>query len=226
MDKEELDLTCPCMPQCPNYGNCRVCIAEHAKYYTMPKCVRMMCEDMKKNHIHAKNPHAKGTLTERIADFYAKNPSEHLRTVAEALKITDWQLLDAHPSALPVPVSDFSEVYDKLKTLPKVLLHIDTGSVVLQLETQLPDAMKMRDTVIVKRSDGDMALTSLLFPTSFYAMFLVRESLYGKESLSVAIVGEDEKIALSIYMRRTLDGVIDSPSREVFEALWSKYSEK
>ncbi|MBQ8403160.1 MAG: hypothetical protein IJX55_01890 [Clostridia bacterium] len=216
---------CPCMPQCPNYGKCRECIAAHAKFYTVPKCVKMMQEDMKKNHIHPSNPHIKKTLSERVADFYAQNPGAHLRTVAESLKITEWQLLDAMLTALSIPVADFGEIYNELAKLDAVMLHADTGSVVLQLTTSLPEALDMNGTKIVKCESGDMALTSLMMANDFYAMFLVRETLYGgKESLSLALVGEDEKIALSVYMRRSDANTIEPKSKDLFETLWRKYS--
>jgi hypothetical protein len=41
--------------------------------------------------------------------------------------------------------------------------------------------------------------------------------------LSVALVGKDEKIALSVYMRRGDDGAIDPASKALFEALWETY---
>ncbi len=225
MDNSTLDLSCPCMPQCPNYGKCRQCIAAHAQYYTVPHCIKKMQEDMKKNHLHPTNPHIKKTLTERIAEFYEKNPGAHLRTVAETLKITEWQLLDAMPSALAVPVSDFSKIYEELQKLPDVMLHLDTGSVVLQLTTALPMALDRNGIKILKKENGDASLTSLLMSDSFYSIFLVRESLYGgKESLSLAIVGEDEKIALSIYLRRSGDNTIEPQAKALFESLWEKYS--
>ena len=225
MENKENNLSCPCMPQCPNYGKCRECIAAHAKFYTVPKCIKMMQDDMKKNHLHPSNPHMKKTLSERVADFYAENPGSHLRSVAESLKITEWQLLDAMPEALSVPTSDFGEIYNKLTELDAVMLHADTGSVVLQLTTALPKAMDMNGIKIVKCDSGEMSLTSLLMTGAFYAMFLVREMLYGgKESLSLALVGEDEKIALSVYMRRSDANTIEQNSKELFEALWEKYS--
>jgi putative heme iron utilization protein len=222
---ENTNLNCPCMPQCPNFGKCRECIAAHAEYYTVPHCIKTMQEDMKKNHLHPINPHQKSTLAERVAEYYAAHPDAHLRTVAEELKITDWQLLDALPGAISVPVSDFGTIYDALTELPEVMLHLDTGSVVLQLTTPLPKALDRMGMKIVKQESGQMSLTSLLMSGSFYAVFLVREVLCGgKESLSIAIVGEDEKIALSIYLRRTADNTIEPQSKELFESLWSKYN--
>ena len=222
---ENTHLSCPCMPQCPNFGKCRECIAAHAEYYTVPHCIKTMQEDMKKNHLHPINPHQKSTLAERVAEYYAAHPDAHLRTVAEELKITDWQLLDALPGAISVPVSDFGTIYDALTELPEVMLHLDTGSVVLQLTTPLPKALDRMGMKIVKQESGQMSLTSLLMSGSFYAVFLVREVLCGgKESLSIAIVGEDEKIALSIYLRRTADNTIEPQSKELFESLWSKYN--
>lgn len=213
------------MPQCPNYGKCRECIAAHAKFYTVPKCIKMMQEDMKKNHIHPSNPNIKKTLTERVADFYAENPGAHLRSAAESLKITEYQLLGAMPEALSFPVSDFSDIYEKLTSLDAVMLHADTGSAVVQITTSLPKAIDMNGTKIVKRESGDMSLTSLIMTGGFYAAFLVRETLYGgKESLSIALVGEDEKIALSIYMRRSDANTIEPVSKALFESLWEKYS--
>ena len=212
------------MPQCPNYGKCRECIAAHAKFYTVPKCIKMMQEEMKQKHIHPSNPHVKKTLTERVAEFYAENPGAHLRTAAESLKITEWQLLDAMPEALSIPVSDFGEIYDELTALDSAMLHLDTGSAVLQLTTSLPKAMDMKGMKIVKRESGDMSLTSLIMAESFYAAFLVREKLYGgKESLSLAFLGEDEKIALSVYMRRSDANTIEQKSKALFEKLWDKY---
>lgn len=225
MENENLDLSCPCMPQCPNYGKCRQCIAAHAQFYTVPHCIKKMQEDMKKKHLHPSNPHIKKTLPERVAEFYEKNPDAHLRTAAETLKITEWQLLDAMPNAISVPVADFTAIYDELATLDKVMLHADTGSVVLQLVTALPAALDMKGTKIVKTESGDMSLTALLMANSFYAVFLVRETLCGgKESASIAIVGEDEKIALSIYLRRE-DGTnaIEARSKALFETLWNQY---
>jgi putative heme iron utilization protein len=222
---ENTNLNCPCMPQCPNFGKCRECIAAHAEYYTVPHCIKTMQEDMKKNHLHPINPHQKSTLAERVAEYYAAHPDAHLRTVAEELKITDWQLLDALPGAISVPVSDFGTIYDALTELPEVMLHLDTGSVVLQLTTPLPKALDRMGMKIVKQESGQMSLTSLLMSGSFYAVFLVREVLCGgKESLSIAIVGEDEKIALSIYLRRTADNTIEPQSKELFESLWNKYN--
>lgn len=224
MENEALDLSCPCMPQCPNYGKCRQCIAAHAKYYTVPHCIKKMQEEMKKNHLHPSNPHIRKALPERVSEFYEKNPDAHLRTVAESLKITEWQLLDAMPNAIPVPVSAFGEIYDELKKMDSVMLHADTGSVVMQLVCALPDAMDMKGMKIVKSAAGEMSLTSLLMADSFYALFLVRETLCGgKESFSLAIVGEDEKIALSIYLRRLPDHSIDPVSKAIFEMLWKKY---
>jgi putative heme iron utilization protein len=220
------ELSCPCDPRCPNYGKCRECIAAHAKFYTVPHCIKTMQMEMKKNHLHPSNPHVKKTLPERVAEFYKSNPDAHLRTVAEELKIADWQLLDAMDSAVAVPVADFGDIYDKLSTLDQVLLHVDTGSVVVQLTTSLPTAMNRMGTMIVSEKSGDMSLTSLLMTQSFYSVFLVREVLCGgKESLSIAIVGEDEKIALSIYLRRTADNTIEKRSKELFEALWEKYNQ-
>ena len=222
---ENTNLSCPCMPQCPNFGKCRECIAAHAEYYTVPHCIKTMQEDMKKNHLHPINPHQKSTLAERVAEYYAAHPDAHLRTVAEELKITDWQLLDALPGSISVPVSDFGTIYDALTELPEVMLHLDTGSVVLQLTTPLPKALDRMGMKIVKQESGQMSLTSLLMSGSFYAVFLVREVLCGgKESLSIAIVGEDEKIAMSIYLRRTADNTIEPQSKELFESLWSKYN--
>ena len=222
-----IELSCPCNPKCPNYGKCRECIAAHAKFYTVPHCIKKMQEDMKKNHLHPSNPHVKTTLAERVAEFYATHPDAHLRTVAEELKITEWQLLDAMSSAVPVPVSDFEEIYSRLSQLDKVLLHVDTGSVVVQLTTALPTAMNRMGTMIVSAKSEDIGLTSLLMTQGFYDIFLVREELYGgKESLSIAVVGEDEKIALSIYLRRTADNTIEPKSKELFEALWEKYTQK
>lgn len=221
---ENTNLNCPCMPQCPNFGKCRECIAAHAEYYTVPHCIKTMQENMKKNHLHPINLHRKSTLAERVAEYYAAHPDSHLRTVAEELKITDWQLLDALPGAISVPVSDFGAIYDALSELPEVMLHLDAGSVVMQLTTPLPKALERMGMKIVKQDSGHMSLTSLLMSGSFYALFLVREVLCGgKESLSIAIVGEDEKIALSVYLRRTADNTIEPQSKELFETLWTKY---
>ncbi len=227
MDTNELDLSCPCMPQCPNYGKCRQCIAAHAKFYTVPHCIKKMQEDMKKNHLHPSNPHVKKSLPERVAEYYQSNPDAHLRSAAETLKITEWQLLDAMEGAISVPVSEFASIYDELKKLDQVMLHVDAGSVLVQLTTALPEVMSHGGTMIVKQESGAMSLTSLLFAGGFYDMFLVRETLYGgKESLSIALVGEDEKIALSIYMRRSAENTIEPRSKALFEALWEKYNSK
>lgn len=225
MNQEELK--CPCMPMCPNYGKCRQCIAAHAAYYTVPKCIKLMQEDMKKHHHHPSNPHLRKSLPERVGEYYERNPSAHLRTAAEALNITQWQLLDAMDGAIPVPVSDFPAIYDELKNLDSVMLHLDTGSAVLQLTTALPDPVNRQEVAVLSRQSGDMGLTALLFPRTLYAVFLVRENLLGgKESLSVALVGEDEKIALSVYLRRSDENTIEERSKALFEALWRKYKNK
>lgn len=222
MENEELK--CPCIPQCPNYGKCRECIAAHAKFYTAPKCVKLMQEEMKKNHLHPSNPHIRKTLPERIAEYYEQNPNVHLRTVAEELKITEWQLLDALPTAIPVPVEDFNEIYTVLTELKRVKLHLDTDGVILQLITSLPEATSQQGVTVVSLDGGDMSLTSLVFDKTLYGVFLVREKLCGnKEALSVALVNEDEKIALSVYLCRSEDNTIEEKSRELFEALWQKY---
>ena len=225
MEEKELDLSCPCTPKCPNYGKCRQCIAAHAKFYTVPHCIKKMQEDMKKKHLHPSNPHMDKTLTERIEEYYEKEPGAHLRTVAEALKITEWQLLDASPNAIAVPVADLDTVWAELEAMDRVMLHLDTGSTVLQLTVKLPKAIDMKGMKVLKSESGDVSLTSLIFAGSLYSIFLVRESLYGgKESLSVAFVGEDERISLSVYLRRSDENSIEKASKERFEALWSKYS--
>lgn len=214
------ELKCPCMPMCPNYGKCRQCIAAHAAYYTVPKCIKLMQEKMKREHLHPSNPHLKKTLPQRVADYYEKNPHAKLRTAAEALNITQWQLLDAMEGSMSVPVADFGEIYDHLQTLDHVMLHLDTGSVVLQLTTPLPLRKQHGDTVILSR-DG---LTALLFPENLYAIFLVREKLADqRESLSIALVGEEERIALSIYLCRGENHQIEETSKALFETLWNKY---
>jgi putative heme iron utilization protein len=97
----------------------------------------------------------------------------------------------------------------------------------MQVVTALPDAMDMKGMKIVKTESGEISLTSLMMSDSFYAIFLVRETLYGgKESLSLALVREDEKIALSIYLRRLPDNTMEPASKALFEKLWSKYSIK
>lgn len=218
MNPEELK--CPCMPMCPNYGKCRQCIAAHAAYYTVPKCIKLMQEDMKKNHLHPSNPHIRKTLPQRVAEYYEKNPAAHLRTAAEALNITHWQLLDAMNTAVAVPLSELDGIYEALTDLDSVMLHVDTGSAMLQLTTALPKAMDCQGTKLIQ-SQG---LTGLLFPGNLYAMFLVRERLLaGKESLSLALVGEDERIALSIYLRRSDENTIEERSKALFELLWNKY---
>lgn len=214
------ELKCPCMPMCPNYGKCRLCIAAHAAYYTVPKCIKLMQEKMKKEHLHPANPHLKQTLPQRVADYYEKNPHAKLRTVAEALHITHWQLLDAMEGAIPVPVADFGEIYDQLQTLDCVMLHLDTGSAVLQLATPLPMRKQHGETTVLSR-DG---LTTLVFPETLYAIFLVREHLAdGRDSLSIALVGEDERVALSIYLCRGANHQIEETSKALFATLWNKY---
>ena len=224
---DDKNLQCPCMPQCPNYGKCRQCIAAHAEYYTVPHCIKKMQEDMKRNHLHPSNPHMRKTLTQRIEEFYGQNPNAHLRTAAETLKITQWQLLDGMPWAVSVPVADFDAVYGRLQELERVMLHLDTGSVVLQVTTRLPQAVDRQGIRIISRESGDLSLTSLLFAQTFYAIFLVRERLCGgKESLSVAFVNEEEKIALSVYLCRSDENVIEAGSKALFEALWEKYNKQ
>lgn len=214
------ELNCPCMPMCPNYGKCRQCIAAHAAYYTVPKCVKLMQEKMKKEHLHPSNPHQKKTLPERVADYYEKYPCAKLRTAAEALNITQWQLLDAMEGSLSVPVDDFGEIYDRLQTLDSVMLHLDTGGAVFQLTTPLPMRKQLGDTVLLSRE----CMTGLIFSEALYALFLVREQLAGdRESLSIALVGEEECIALSIYLCRGANHQIEEASKALFEMLWSKY---
>ena len=214
------------MPQCPNYGKCRQCIAAHAEYYTVPHCIKKMQEDMKRNHLHSFNPHIKKTLPERIAEYYVKNPTAHLRNVAEELKISEWQLLDAMPSAISIPISDFAEIYEELRLLEKVMLHLDTGAVLLHLTMKLPKATDQNEIKIINHTAVEMSVTSLIFRDTLYAVFLVREQFEGsRESLSVALVGEDEKIALSIYLCRSDQNTIEEKSKSCFEALWNKYKE-
>lgn len=221
---EQSTLGCPCMPQCPNYGKCRQCIAAHAAYYTVPKCIKQMEEEMKINHLHPSNPHMRKTLPERVGEYFLRNPNAHLRTAAEELKITHWQLLDAMDTAVSVPVSDFREIYDGLRSLDRVMVHMDTGSAVLQLTMALPEPMAHQDTLVLSSRSGDMEVTSLVFPGTLYAIFLVREQLLdGRESLSAAFVGENEKIAFSVYLRRNDQSNIEERSRALFEALWTKY---
>ncbi len=179
---------------------------------------------MKRNHLHPSNPHIKKTLLERIEDYYKEHPSAHLRTVAEDLKITEWQLLDAMPSAISVSVSDFTEIYKQLCLLEKVKLHLDNGSVVLQLTMKLPQDIEQNGVKIISQTSLEMSVISLMFSEKIYDVFLVREQLLGnKESLSVALVGDDEKIALSIYLCRSDENTIEEKSKRSFEALWNKY---
>lgn len=221
------ELKCPCMPMCPNYGKCRQCIAAHGAYYTVPKCIKLMQERMKKNHLHPSNPHLKKTLPERVGEYFEKNPHARLRTAAEALNITHWQLLDAMEGAVAVPASDFGDIYDQLQGLDSVMLHLDTGSTALQLTTPLPPRNGQGQTAILSRESGDMRLTALVFPETLYALFLVRELLPGeRESLSLALVGEDEQTALAIYLRRSVHNEIEERSRALFESLWNKYQTK
>lgn len=225
-ETENQELRCPCKPQCPNYGKCRQCIAAHARFNTPPFCVKSMLEDMKKNHKHASSPHIRKSLPERVAEYYQQNPGTHLRTAAMALKITEWQLLDAYDQAIPVPVSDLAAVYSRLSELDSVLLHVDTGSVLLQVETKLPALSDMKGIKVGKTTGDGISLTSLLFEENIYALFLVRETLYGKESASLAIINnEDEKISLSIYLPHDREDKthLQPAARTVFDELWNHY---
>lgn len=224
---ENENLRCPCMPQCPNYGKCRECIAAHAEFYTVPKCIKIMQEDMKKNHLHPSNPHIKKSLSERINEFYEQNPDAHLRTASEELKITEWQLLDGMETAVSVPKEDFSDICSQLRELDSVMLHLDTGGVLMQVTMPFPVMTESHDVKIINRKSEEISLTSLIFEKEIYALFLVREMLCGgKESLSLAVVGEDEKISVSIYLRRTAEDKIKSDARELFESLWTKYKKQ
>lgn len=220
--ENEYVVDCPCTPKCPNYGKCAPCIAAHKKYYTVPHCIKIMQNEMREKHIHPSNPHVKTTLPERVREYYAANPGEHLRSAAEALKITQWQLLDAYDGAIEVGRGEWEGILTRLSALPAVLLHADCGPTVLQLETKLPEPKNMRGTALFK--EGGM--TMLLFPDGLYSVFLVRESLYGKESLSIALVGDDERIALSLYLRHSSDGGIDPESKALFEELWKEYENR
>lgn len=226
-ETENQELRCPCKPQCPNYGKCRQCIAAHARFNTPPFCVKRMLEDMKKNHRHPSSPHIRKPLPERVAEYYRQNPGAHLRTAAADLKITEWQLLDAYDRAVPVPVPDLEAVCRRLSGLDRVLLHVDTGSLLLQVETRLPVLSDMKGIQVGKTAGSDISLTSLLFQDTIYALFLVRETLYGKESASLAIINDaDEKIALSIYLPH--DGEdqtrLQPAARAVFDELWNQYA--
>ena len=221
-EQEELDLSCPCYPQCPNYGKCRVCIATHAKFYTPPHCVKWMQEKMKKEHIHPSNPHLKKTLAERIAEACEKTPGIHIRELATTLKVTEWQIVNDMPGSVSVPKEAFGEVYAAFAELDHVLLHIDGGAAVMQVTTKLPPLTSMQSIGVVKTGNDEMSLTGLILQDSIYAMFLVRENLYGKESLSLAIVDEDEKISLSIYLPKN-DGVIDPAAKACFEQLAERF---
>lgn len=78
--------------------------------------------------------------------------------------------------------------------------------------------------MLLQCKGADMSLISLMFPKTLYAVFLVREQLLGdRESLSIALVGEDERIALSVYLRRSEEQTIESNAKALFEALWKKY---
>ena len=221
MENEELDLRCPCMPQCPNYGKCRICIATHAKFYTPPHCVKRMMEEMRKNHLHPSNPHIKKTLSERVKEYFEKNAEARLREASEELKITQWQLLDAMESTVSIPVSDFPLVYEKFALLDKVILHVETDGALLQVETKLPEIKTMNDVSVLKTAET--SLTALLFHKNIYAVFLVREKLHGRESLSLAVIGEDEKNAISFYLAHNGNGGIEEKSKAIFEALWQTY---
>ena len=221
MENEELDLRCPCMPQCPNYGKCRICIATHAKFYTPPHCVKRMMEEMKKNHLHPSNPHIKKTLSERVKEYFEKNAEARLREASEELKITQWQLLDAMEATVSIPVSDFPLVYEKFALLDKVILHVETDGALLQIETKLPEIKTMNDVSVLKTAET--SLTALLFHKNIYAVFLVREKLHGRESLSLAVIGENEKNAISFYLAHNENGDIEEKSKAIFEALWQTY---
>ena len=215
------------MPQCPNYGKCRECIAAHAKFYTAPKCIKIMQEEMKTKHLHPSNPHIKKTLSERVKEYYEQHPDTHLRTAAEELRITECQLLDAMETAVSVPKADFKEIYNQLKALDSVMLYLDTGGVLMQITMPLPEIIDKQGVDIIRGKAEYVSVTSLVFEKEIYALFLVREKLCGgKESLSLAVVGEDEKISLSIYLRRTAENLIQSNAKELFEALWTKYINK
>ena len=91
----------------------------------------------------------------------------------------------------------------------------------------LPEIIDRQGVDIISSKAEYVSVTSLVFEKEIYALFLVREKLCGgKESLSLAVVGEDEKISLSIYLRRTAENLIQSNAKELFEALWTKYINK
>lgn len=208
---EKNDLACPCNPQCPNYGKCRQCIAMHARFYTPPHCVKWMLEDMKKNHIHPINPHIKKSLKERVNDYFRENANATLKDAAIALKITEWQLLDAMDRAVAVPKNEFLLIYNEFATFDKVLLHINKGCSLIQVETKLLPLDK--DGVCVLKKDN---LTMMIFESEIYACFLVKEYLHDRNCYSLAIVDEDENVSLSIYL----------PHNEKAESIFSKFCKR
>lgn len=97
----------------------------------------------------------------------------------------------------------------------------------MQVTMPLPEIVDRQGVDIIRGKAEDISVTYLVFEKEIYALFLVREKLCGgKESLSLAVVGKDEKISLSIHLRRTAENSIELIAKELFEALWTKYINK
>lgn len=177
-------------------------------------------------------------LKDRIRAYAREHPNAHLRSMADVLGIPEREIAANIEGSVPVPVSDFFDIWEEAAAWESCLFFVDHGNVVVEAEGPLPRGTVMFDGTLLNLDDHtagsesahgeeahhDTKLGGHIYPEDLQAIYLIRKQLYGKESLSVMFYDSGKGSMFGLFAGRGADREILPSVRKRFDALWDKYT--
>lgn len=176
-------------------------------------------------------------LKQNIRKYSKEHPNEHLRTLAEVFEVPERVIAASIENTVPVPVSDFFEIWNEVASWESCLFYVDHGNVVIEAEGPLPKGNVMFDGKLLnlhEHSAGDVheeeehhgtELGGHIYPEDLQAIYLIRKQLYNKESLFIMFYDSGKGSMFGLFAGRGSDRQILPSIRQRFELLWKKYSD-
>jgi putative heme utilization carrier protein HutX len=170
------------------------------------------------------------SLRERIEEYSAEHPNEHLRTLAEVLCVPEREIVANTDGAVSIPPTDFCAVWNEVSEWERTLFYVDHGNVIVEAEGKLPKGEIMFDgTMLNLCGHGEVTGNAFILGGHIYikdlqAIYLVRKILYGKESLSIMFYDSGKGSMFGLFAGRNEKREIIPSVREGFEKLRTRYA--
>ncbi|MDR2202631.1 MAG: hypothetical protein LBP26_07775 [Clostridiales bacterium] len=161
-------------------------------------------------------------LKQKIADYLAENPNEHLRTLAEVFAVPEREIAAAYALSVKVPVGDFAEVWNAAAAWEGAMFYVDHGDVIVEYSGKLPKGEIMFDGTMLNLEPGPFG--GHVYLENLDAVYLIKKTLYGTESLSVMFYNTAGASMFGLFAGRDGRRKIIPSVRDSFEELWQKYS--